>query len=225
EAAAALQAWVGGEETAGVYAGRVAPEPPSVAFLYTGQGSQRPGMARDLYGEEPVVRELLDRAATVLDQELGRPFLPLLFGQVDDAEALHRTAAAQPAIMAVELALSALWRSWGIRPDRLLGHSVGEYAAAVDAGIMSFEDGLRLIAARGRLMDALPEGGAMVALFAGVERVQPHLQGVGDRVALAAVNAPDSTVISGDEDAVLAVADRLAAEGVQNRRLNVSHAF
>src|SRR5690606_35337011 len=154
-----------------------------------------------------VVREVLDRAAAVLDGELGRPFLPLLFGQVDDPEALHRTAAAQPAIMAVELALSALWRSWGIRPDRLLGHSVGEYAAAVDAGIMSFEDGLRLIAARGRLMDALPAGGAMAAIFAGAERVRSRLEGTGGEVSIAAVNALDSTVISGDEAAVQALAD------------------
>src|SRR5690606_6932282 len=163
-----------GGRAPGVCAGGVAPDRPTVGFLCPGQGSQRPAMARELYDEEPIVRGVLDRAAAVLDVELGRSFLPLLFGQVDDPEALHRTAAAQPAIMAVELALSALWRSWGIRPDRLLGHSVGEYAAAVDAGIMSFEDGLRLIAARGRLMDALPGGGAMVALFAGADRVRPY---------------------------------------------------
>src|SRR5690606_25761180 len=106
-----------------------------------------------------------------------------------------------------------------------LGHSVGEYAAAVDAGIMSFEDGLRLIAARGRLMDALPEGGAMVALFCGADRVRPMLDGTEARVSIAAINAPDSTVISGDEAAVLELAERLAGDGVQYRRLNVSHAF
>lgn len=225
EARDALLAWTNEGAGAGVAEGRAAPEPASVAFLYTGQGSQRPGMGHELYKTEPVFREVLDRAAAVLDVELGRPFLPLLFGESADAAVLQTTAVAQPALVALELALSALWRSWGVRPDRVLGHSVGEYAAAVDAGVMGFEDGLRLIAARGRLMQALPPGGAMVALFTGPERVTPLVEASGGAVAIAAINAADSTVISGDEAAVLALAEKLAADGVQYRRLAVSHAF
>src|SRR5690606_8382076 len=150
---------------------------------------------------------------------------PLLFGETDDAADLNRTEYAQPAIVALELAISALWRSWGVRPERLLGHSVGEYAAAIDAGVMSFEDGLRLIAARGRLMQALPAGGTMVAVFTGRSRLSTLLEQHGGAVSFAAINAPDSTVISGDEDAIDALAQELLAEGIQNRKLAVSHAF
>lgn len=222
---AKLAAWLDGSEDAGVVSGRAAPEPPRVAFLYTGQGAQRPGMGRELYESEPVFREVIDRAADLLGSELGRPFLPLLFGEEGGAEAIHATAYAQPALVAIELALAALWRSWGVRPDRVLGHSVGEYAAAIDAGIMSMEDGLRLIAARGRLMQALPAGGSMVAFFTGPDRLAEYVEKSEGAVSIAAINAADSTVLSGDEDAVNAIADELAKLGIQNRRLSVSHAF
>ena len=220
-----LGAWLNGAEQSGVVTGRAAPEAPRVAFLYTGQGAQRPGMGRQLYETEPVFRDVLDRAADILSSELDQPLLPLLFGQTNDPDLLHRTGYAQPALVAIELGLSALWRSWGVRPDRVLGHSVGEYAAAIDAGIMNLEDGLRLIAARGRLMQALPTGGTMVAVFTSRSRLAGLLESAGGAVSLAAINAADSTVISGDEAAVHAIAEQLLREGVQNRRLAVSHAF
>ena len=220
-----LGAWLDGAEDAGVLAGRAAPEPPRVAFLYTGQGAQRAGMGRELYKAEPVFRDVLDRAADLLSDELHRPFLPLLFGEDGAADTIHTTAYAQPALVAIELALAALWRSWGVRPDRVIGHSVGEYAAAIDAGIMSMEDGLRLIAARGRLMQALPAGGAMVAFFTGPDRLAEYVENSNGAVSIAAINAADSTVLSGDDAAVNSIADELLKAGIQNRRLSVSHAF
>lgn len=225
EARDALRAWVAGAEVSGVFHGRAGPEPTSVAFLFAGQGSQRPGMGRELYDSEPVFRETLDRAAAVLDEELGRPFMPLVLSDETGASALEQTACAQPAIVAFEVALARLWRSWGVRPSRLLGHSVGEYAAAIDSGVVGFEDGLRLIAARGRLMQALPEGGAMAAVFAGPDRLSGLLSEHEGAVSLAAINAADSTVVSGDEAVVASLVERLGAEGVQSRRLSVSHAF
>jgi len=221
----AIHEWLEGQPCPDIVAGRALPDTPGLAFLYTGQGAQRSGMGRELYDAEPAFRDSLDRAAEVLAGELDRPFLPLLFGDDGNADMIHRTAIAQPALVAVELALSALWRSWGIHPSRVMGHSVGEYAAAVDAGVMSFEDGLRLIAARGRLMQALPAGGAMAALFTGPAALIEPLESLGGAVSLAAVNAPDSSVVSGDAEAVDALVDGMSALGIQHRRLSVSHAF
>ena len=198
---------------------------PDVAFLFTGQGAQYAGMARVLYETVPAFRRIIDDCDRLLATELDRPLLSVLFGSDDDTRLLSQTAYAQPALFAIEYALAQLWQSWGIVPAAVLGHSVGELVAACVAGVFTLEDGLRLIAARGRLMQALPDDGAMVSVFAGESIVQPAIAGWTAAVSIAAFNGPEQVVISGERPAVKAIVDGLAAQGVSSRDLEASRAF
>ncbi len=200
-------------------------KPLRVAFLFSGQGSQYAGMGAALYGTQPMFTETLDRCSELLEPRLSRSLASALASGEPSDEELVDTRLAQPALYALQVSLAAMWRSWGIEPAAVLGHSVGEIAAAHVAGMLSLEDGLLLAAERGRLMSELPRGGAMAAVQASAEVVRGIVAGWRERLAIAAINGPRSTVISGGADALAACRGALAARAIETKPLEVSHAF
>ena len=223
-----LAAFGQGQDLDGVMSGKVRTiDQPRLAFLFTGQGSQYLGMGKQVYDTQPIFRNALDRCEAILQPHLEQPLLSVLFNdETDDGrKLLDDTAYTQPALFAIEFALTELWRSWGIEPVAVMGHSVGEYVAACMAGIFSLEDGLTLTTTRGRLMSALPPGGQMAAVFADEATVASAVRPFRDQVAIAAINGPGNTVISGAGAAIQRVLDVLHGKGIKSRPLAVSHAF
>ncbi|HEX3000209.1 MAG TPA: acyltransferase domain-containing protein, partial [Armatimonadota bacterium] len=223
-AASLLGTWLDGAERPGVYA--PVETQMQLAFLATGQGAQYPGMGQQLYQSERAFREVLDACDACYADAYGRSLCDLMFGKAPDAaSAVHQTRYAQPLLYAYECAMAALWQNWGITPDFLMGHSLGEIVAAHLAGVFSLEEGLRLCAERGALMQALPAGGAMLAAMTSETSARGWLAAVPGTLAIAAVNGPQSVVFSGEETAIAILETRLQAEGIRHRRLQVSHAF
>ena len=225
EVSRGLAAYGRGEKVPGVIPGPTErTDGVKLAFLFTGQGAQYLEMGRQLYETAPIFSKALNRCDELLRPHLERSLLSVLYPAAGDSSPLDETAYTQPALFALEYALAELWRSWGVEPAAVMGHSVGEYVAACVAGVFSLEDGLKLIARRGSLMQALPRTGAMAVVFGDEARVRAALAKRRD-VSVAAVNGPGNVVISGPRDLVRAICEELKADGLRSRDLTVSHAF
>jgi acyl transferase domain-containing protein/acyl carrier protein len=221
-----LSAFAMGKESFKLVTGKLSStQPPKIAFLFAGQGSQYIGMGRSLYETQPTFRSAIDRCDEILRNYLDVPLLKVLYPEPGETSLINETAYTQPVLFALEYALAELWQSWGIKPSAVMGHSVGEYVAATVAGVFSLEDGLMLIALRGRLMQALPQNGEMVALLGSKRQVESVIQPYLDTVSIAALNGSESVVISGERETVRLAVATLEAMGIKATPLPVSHAF
>lgn len=220
--AAGLTAYVAGEPWARLRTGS-GNAAPAIAFMFTGQGTRIGPGIRFLYDRYAVFRTVIERCSQILAGELDQPLAEILFSA--DPTRLQPTAVAQPVLFAVEAALADLWQSFGVVPTAVLGHSLGEYVAAYVAGVFSLEDGLRLVTARGKMMQALPPGGQMIAVFEEPEVVKRAIAGREDRLSIAAINGDRHTVLSGDRTAVEAVLAELGEDTLTSEPFTVSHAF
>ncbi|BAY66478.1 amino acid adenylation domain-containing protein [Calothrix brevissima NIES-22] len=202
---------------------------PKIAFLFTGQGSQYVDMGRHLYETQPTFRKIIDHCHEILLPYLPEPLLKVLYPQPGQISLLDQTIYAQPALFSLEYALVQLWKSWGVEPSVVMGHSLGEYVAACVAGVFSLEDGLKLIAERARLMQSLPPTGEMVAVFASEAAIRAiteiNFALTKPAVGIAAYNSPQNTVISGHKSVIQQICAYLEAAGIQTTKLNTSHAF
>ncbi|MFL6139503.1 MAG: SDR family NAD(P)-dependent oxidoreductase [Frankiaceae bacterium] len=204
--------------------GRRAADLRKVAFLFTGQGSQYAGMGAPLYHRYPLFRELVDECDRLFQPLLDRSVKAMLLGELDDQEEINQTRFTQPALFTLEYALAKLWMSWGVRPNVLIGHSIGEVVAAAVAGLFTLEDAVTLVAARARLMQSVTAPGGMLAVNASADEVAPLIKGYDD-TAIAGINSPKQCVVSGGKDSLAAITEALKERGFEPKPLVVSHAF
>jgi iturin family lipopeptide synthetase A len=221
----ALLSYTQGEEIPNVVSGSLKRnQRPKVAFLFAGQGSQYINMGLRLYEQSPIFRSSIDRCDEILRPFLPQPLLSVLYAEAANPE-LDETGYTQPALFALEYALFQLWQSWGIKPDAVIGHSLGEYVAACVAGVFSLEEGLTLVAQRSRLMQSLPANGKMAVVFTNQEQVLDTIAPYQGQVVIAAVNGADNIVISGEVEAVAQALSKFESQGITTKLLQVSHAF
>ena len=224
-----LKVFQTGEDTSGVLRGRIHDEKqPKIVFLFTGQGSQYINMGRQLYETQPIFRQALEQCDRLLQAYLTKSILEVVYPkdtQELNNSLINETNYTQPALFAIEYALFKLWESWGIEPNVLIGHSAGEYVAATVAGVFSLEDGLKLIATRGRLMQQLPLGGEMLSVMASEKKVNQLIAPYSEKVTVAAINGPESIVISGESEVIATINETLEKQEIKTKQLAVSHAF
>jgi len=226
DAAQALRKFGAGQDRQGLKRGKPEnSEKPETVFLFTGQGAQYANMCKRLFETQPTFHKVLENCDDILQSLIGRSMMPFLFPDHGENTALDETEYTQPVVFAVGYALAELWKSWGIRPDAVIGHSLGEYVAACVAGVFGLEDGLKLVTERARLIQSLPPDGTMAAVFGNVDNIQTAIQPHTDVMAISAINDPMSAVISGETNAVRDLLSKLKDDGIHSKFLKVSHAF